>query len=141
MEFPYKIIVTSEVETMNLAEEFSRIISTGDVIALNGELGAGKTFFVKSLCSNFNINNVSSPSFAIVNEYSGMYKIYHFDFYRIKKSIELYDIGFEDYINDDAIIFIEWAEMMEEILPDRRYEIKFELLCERKREITIIKNE
>lgn len=124
MEIPCTILVGSESETESLAKSFSNIIKEGDVIALNGELGSGKTFFIKSLCKSYGIKNVSSPSFAIVNEYDGIKKIYHFDFYRIKKITELYDLGFDDYLNDsDAIIFIEWAELWKEILPKHYYEI------------------
>lgn len=124
MEIPCTILVSSESETESLAKSFSNIIKEGDVIALNGELGSGKTFFIKSLCASYGIKNVSSPSFAIVNEYDGIKKIYHFDFYRIKKITELYDLGFDDYLNDsDAIIFIEWAELWKEILPKHYYEI------------------
>lgn len=124
MEIPCTILVSSESETESLAQSFSNIIKEGDVIALNGELGSGKTFFIKSLCKSYGIKNVSSPSFAIVNEYDGIKKIYHFDFYRIKKITELYDLGFDDYLNDsDAIIFIEWAELWKEILPKHYYEI------------------
>ncbi|MGA8262938.1 MAG: tRNA (adenosine(37)-N6)-threonylcarbamoyltransferase complex ATPase subunit type 1 TsaE, partial [Ignavibacteriaceae bacterium] len=74
------------------------------------------------------INNVSSPTFAIVNEYLNRIKIYHFDFYRIEKSEEIINIGFNDYLNDnEAVIFIEWGELFSKILPRKRYEIKIML--------------
>lgn len=140
MEIPCSILVKSELETNSLAKSFAKLIHEGDVIALNGELGSGKTFFIKSFCSEFGIYNVSSPSFAIVNEYNGLKKIYHFDFYRIKKISELYDLGFEDYLNDpDAIVFIEWAELWKDILPKHYYEIRFKFDNENSRIITISK--
>ncbi|MEG8947078.1 tRNA (adenosine(37)-N6)-threonylcarbamoyltransferase complex ATPase subunit type 1 TsaE [Rosettibacter firmus] len=142
MEFPYELIVKSESETIELVKKLTDIIKEGDVVALNGELGTGKTFFVKAFCSFFGIENVSSPSFTIVNEYMGQKKIYHFDFYRIKKITELYDLGFEDYlIEKDAIIFIEWANLWKEILPEHFYEINFEFLNDNSRLISIKKYE
>ena len=117
--------IFSEVETKNIAVDFAKDLTNGDVVILNGDLGSGKTFFVKEIGKLFGINNVSSPTFAIVNEYNGRLKIYHFDFYRIEKAEEIFDIGFNDYLNDnEAVIFIEWGELFPEILPGKRYEIK-----------------
>ncbi len=140
MNIPCEVIVNSELDTFKLTKSFAGIVNNGDVIALNGDLGTGKTFFVKSFCSHFGIDNVSSPSFAIVNHYNGTKKIYHFDFYRIKKITELYDLGFEDYLNDkDAIVFIEWAELWNEILPEHFYEIGIKFFNENSRIISIKK--
>lgn len=139
MTIPCEVLVKSEIETENLSKSLTEIFQEGDVIALNGELGSGKTFFVKSFCRNLGIENVSSPSFAIVNEYKGKKKIYHFDFYRIKKITELYDLGFEDYLKENAIVFIEWAELWKEILPNHYYEMNFKFVDENSRLITINK--
>lgn len=142
MEFPFQIILNSEKDTINAAAEFSKILNPGDVVALNGDLGSGKTFFVKAVCREYGIENVNSPTFAIVYEYSGKQNIYHFDFYRIKKIEELYDIGIEDYFNDgEAIIFIEWAELMDEILPKKYYSISITLLEDDVRKLEIVKYE
>ena len=128
MLFPSKYSVLSEDETTELANEFSKEISSGDVIVLNGELGTGKTFFIKKVLLNFNINDVSSPTFAIVNEYEGVGKFYHLDFYRVEKINELYDIGIEDYLNcNEAISFIEWGNLFKDVLPGKRIEINFNL--------------
>lgn len=125
MKYPFSLKIFSEAETKNIALEFSKDLKKGDLVVLNGDLGTGKTFFVKAIGKIFGINNVSSPTFALVNEYSGKFKIYHLDFYRIEKSEEIYDIGFNDYINDnEAIMFIEWGELFPEILPHKRFEIK-----------------
>jgi len=141
MDFPFKISINSEEETRETAKEFSKILIDGDIVALNGDLGTGKTFFVKAVCKEYKIENVNSPTFAIVYEYSGERKIYHFDFYRIKKIEELYDLGIEDYLNDEeAITFIEWADMMNEVLPHKYYSILIKMLEENKREITITKH-
>lgn len=138
MEFPVISKVNSESETISLAEEFISGLKGGEKIVLNGELGAGKTFFIKNAANFLGIKNVSSPTFALVNEYSGKFKIYHFDFYRINKINELYDIGFDDYLNDDeAVVFIEWGNLFPEILPNKRIEIEIKILDDFSREIII----
>ena len=138
MEFQNPILVNSEDETTSFAEDFSSTLKGGEVVVLNGNLGAGKTFFIKRLLNNFGIENTTSPSFAIVNEYLGKFKIYHFDFYRIEKINELFDIGFNDYLNNpDAITFIEWGNLFPQILPGKRIEIKIKIVDDTKREFII----
>ncbi len=138
MEFPFLKICQSENETTTLARIFSKLLRGGEVIALNGELGSGKTFFVREVCLNFEIYDVTSPSFNIVNDYLGRKQIYHFDFYRIKNIKELYDIGFEEYLIDsEAIKFIEWAGLFPGILPKNLIEINIKYLDENRREIEI----
>ena len=132
--------IYSENGTKELAEKFALELKAGETIVVNGELGAGKTFFIKRAAAVFGINNVNSPTFALVNEYSGKFKIYHFDFYRINEIKELYDIGFDDYLNDDeAIVFIEWGNLFPEILPHKRTEIEIKVMEDFSREITITK--
>ena len=105
-----------------------------------GELGTGKTFFVKKTLANFGITWVNSPSFAIVNEYKNSFNFYHIDFYRLKNIKELFDIGFDDYMNDkNSIIFIEWGNLFPQALPAKRVEINFKLNLDNYREITIKK--
>lgn len=141
MRFPISRVVSSENETTEVALKFSEGLFGDEIILLNGELGSGKTFFVKAVCSNYGIINISSPSFAIVNEYHNLKKVIHFDFYRIKKIEELYDLGIEDYMNSaDSIIFIEWANLFPEILPKQNYQVDFKILSSSTREITIRKN-
>lgn len=124
MQFPYSHISNSEEETKQIAYEFADFITEGMIIILNGNLGAGKTLFIQSVLKKFQIGEVNSPTFSIVNEYSGIKKFFHFDFYRINKKNELYDIGIEDYFNDSqSIIFIEWGNLFEDILPKKRIEI------------------
>ncbi len=132
--------IFSEKETRDLAEEFALELKAGETIVVNGELGAGKTFFIKSAAGVLGINNVNSPTFALVNEYLGKFKIYHFDFYRINEIKELYDIGFDDYLNDDeAIVFIEWGNLFPDILPHTMTEIEIKVMEDFSREITIKK--
>ncbi len=140
MKFPYTKVVSSLSETSSLAEEFSKLINPGDVFAVNGNLGAGKTFFIQNVLNNFGINGVNSPTFAIVNQYKGKLNFNHFDFYRINKIAELFDIGFEDYLNmDEAVTFIEWANLIPEILPHRRTEINIQILGDTERKFEIRK--
>ena len=108
------------------AREFIEHIGDHRVFAFYGKMGAGKTTFVKAICEELGVEDViTSPTFAIINEYSLTSRhspltstIYHFDFYRIKKLEEVYDMGYEDYFYGDGLCFIEWPEMMEELLPD-----------------------
>jgi len=128
VELPYSKKLYSEEETISLANEFIKILWPGDVVILNGNLGSGKTFFIKQALKNYGIENVNSPTFAIVNEYSGNYNVYHFDFYRINNPAELFDIGINDYLNDDqAITFIEWGNLIPQVLPRKRIEINIAL--------------
>lgn len=129
IKFPSIIKTRSEQETAILASDFISTCNTGDRVVLNGNLGAGKTFFIKSALSSLGINEVNSPSFAIVNEYSNGFHIYHFDFFRLKNSSELFDIGWQDYINDEeSLIFIEWGNRLSSVLPSERIEINVEML-------------
>lgn len=134
MEFPFSAKVDDEKDTEELAAKFAEQLVDGQVIILNGNLGAGKTFFIKKVMLKLGVSYVNSPSFAIVNEYSGTIKAYHFDFYRIKRIEELYDIGWQEYLNDsDAVIFVEWGELLVEALPKKRLEILIKTLDGSKR--------
>jgi len=141
MDFPFRYITSSKEETGMTAKNFAKELKRGDVIFLDGELGSGKTFFVKYICKEFGIENVSSPSFAIVNEYHNKKNFVHFDFYRIKKTEELYDIGFHEYLDGENIIFIEWSNMFPDILPKQNYQIDLKFVNNTSREITILKHE
>ena len=108
------------------AREFIGHIGDCRVFAFYGKMGAGKTTFVKAICEELGVEDViTSPTFAIINEYSLTSHhshltstIFHFDFYRIKKLEEVYDMGYEDYFYSGALCFIEWPELIEDILPD-----------------------
>ena len=103
------------------AKEFVANIGDATVFAFYGSMGAGKTTFIKAVCEELGVEDViTSPTFAIVNEYRSATTdelIYRFDFYRIKKLDEVYDMGYEDYIYSGALCFIEWPELIEELLP------------------------
>ena len=103
------------------AREFIGQMGDDTVFAFYGKIGAGKTTFIKALCKLLGVEDeVNSPTFAIINEYRSETTaelIYHFDFYRIKKLEEVYDLGYEDYFYSGALCFIEWPELVEELLP------------------------
>ena len=112
------------------AEEFVKAIDQNTVFAFYGKMGAGKTTFIKAVCEALGVTDVvNSPTFSIVNEYRSDTTgelIYHFDFYRIKKLEEVYDMGYEDYFYGGGVCFIEWPELIEDLLPEDtiRVEIK-----------------
>lgn len=104
------------------AREFISKMGKGHVFAFYGKMGAGKTTFIKAVCEELGVEDViTSPTFAIVNEYTSAttgQTIYHFDFYRIKKLEEVFDMGYEDYFYSGALCFLEWPELIEDILPN-----------------------
>lgn len=112
----------SSLETIGeAAKQFVANMGGASVFAFYGKMGAGKTTFIKAVCKELGVDDVvTSPTFAIVNEYRSddtCELIYHFDFYRIKKIEEVYDMGYEDYFYSGAVCFIEWPELIEELLP------------------------
>ena len=114
-------IKIKSIETIReSAREFIENIGEHKVFAYYGKMGAGKTTFVKAICEELGVEDViTSPTFAIVNEYEAHdQSIFHFDFYRIKKLEEVYDMGYEDYFYSGALCFIEWPELIEDLLPD-----------------------
>ncbi len=116
-----EIKINSLDDIREAAREFIQHIGEARVFAFYGKMGAGKTTFVKAICEELGCTDViTSPTFAIVNEYtsSNNTPIYHFDFYRIKKLEEVYDMGYEEYFYSGALCLIEWPELIEEILPD-----------------------
>ncbi len=135
-----KYISHSTEETENIAQELAKKLQSGDFIAFFGGLGMGKTNFVrglaKQLCPDV---RVTSPTFALVNEYLGKINIYHFDMYRITDSDDLYSTGFYEYLERPGIIAAEWCEMIPDDLPENRYDVIFKRLSDTEREITIIK--
>ena len=114
-----EISVKDTAHLPEAAREFIRNIGDRRVFAFYGKMGAGKTTFIKAVCEQLGVTDVvTSPTFAIVNEYeTSSHPIFHFDFYRIKKLEEVYDMGYEDYFYSDALCFIEWPELIEEVLP------------------------
>ena len=122
-----EITITDIEHIGDAARQFVDVIGDHRVFAFYGSMGAGKTTFIKAICEQLGVEDViTSPTFAIVNEYTlntqhstlNTQQIFHFDFYRIKRLEEVYDMGYEDYFYSGSICFIEWPELIEEILPD-----------------------
>ena len=112
------------------AREFIRLTADATVIAFYGSMGAGKTTFVRALCETKGVSEaVTSPTFAIVNEYqsAALEPIYHFDFYRIRRLSEAYDMGFEDYLYSGHLCLIEWPELVEELLPENTVRVHIDV--------------
>ena len=110
-----KIIVNTPEDTLKAGFSFAKNLKPGDIVTLDGDLGAGKTVFTKGICEYFNVTDyVVSPTYTIVNEYKGDIDIFHFDIYRINDEEELYNIGFYEYLDNDGIKIIEWAKNVPE---------------------------
>ncbi len=134
-----KILTNSDWETEKLGEKLSAQLDKNDIIALCGPLGAGKTCFVRGICRGLKITeSVHSPTFALLNVYTtGIFNVYHFDMYRINTYDELLEIGFEEYVNNNGICIIEWAEKILEFLPNNRKLVEFEYTDTNKRKILL----
>jgi tRNA threonylcarbamoyladenosine biosynthesis protein TsaE len=128
----------SPEETVELGKEFSRKLKDGDVVALYGQLGAGKTTFVRGVVSGLKAKGpVASPTFVLLNIYSGKIPVHHFDFYRLENSAQLETLNLEDYLYCGGVCLIEWPEMAQEYLNAPFYEVHFEMAGENERRITI----
>jgi tRNA threonylcarbamoyladenosine biosynthesis protein TsaE len=132
-----KIVSRSASDTINVGEQLGRILCKGDVVCLDGDLGAGKTSFVSGVGKGLGIqDSISSPTFTIVNEYDTVLPLFHFDVYRVFDLDELFMIGFEEYFDDRGVVVIEWANQIEELLPKDYLKVKINLYeTENSREI------
>lgn len=118
------INTNSPQETRKLAISMAQLIQPGDIICLNGDLGAGKTAFSQGVAVGLGVEvPVTSPTFTLINEYQGRLPIYHFDVYRLEGSEEMYDIGYEEYFYGQGVCLIEWAQRVESVLPKERLDI------------------
>ena len=132
----YKIITNSELETIEFAENLESEKFENMIICLDGELGSGKTVFTKGIANALGVaESVTSPTFTIIKEYEGELPLYHMDVYRLENSSE--DIGIEEYFTKGGITVIEWANMIEDILPKERLDIKFKVTGENTRVLVI----
>ena len=121
-------ISKSEKETEEFGEYLSTLFKTGDIVLLEGNLGTGKTFLVQSICRIWNIKeDITSPTFAIMQHYKGDISVNHFDFYRLKNGLELENLGWEEIVYADGITFIEWPQLIKDKIQSY-YLIKIEFL-------------
>lgn len=129
----------SPEDTKKIAIEIAKKAAPGDVYALSGPMGAGKTAFSKAFCRALGVDEtVSSPTFTVLNEYTdGTLPIYHFDCYRIEDSEALFEIGFDEYVYGQGICLIEWPEIIKDILPLEVILVKIDVLCNNERVITL----
>lgn len=144
MALALKVVSHSEEETTALAKKLAPLFRPGDLIVLTGELGAGKTVFVRGLAAALEISEdqVNSPSYTMVNEYpQGKMPLYHLDLYRLGDPSELQEIGWNDYRRREGVMVVEWGEKAEQYLPVRYYEIRFRALDEHDRDIEIVYHE
>lgn len=125
-----EIKISSLAEINEAAKKFIENMGDGKVFAFYGKMGAGKTTFIKAICEELGVDDViTSPTFAIVNEYQSATtgdSIYHFDFYRIKKLEEVYDMGYEDYFYSGSLCFLEWPELIDDLLPEDATKVTIE---------------
>lgn len=131
-----KIQSESPGQTIEIAKDFSKRVKAGDIICLRGDLGAGKTQFVHGFVQGFGFtgNEVSSPTFTVINEYHGDINIYHFDCYRLEHYSEAVEMGAEEYFYGDGITIIEWPDKISELLPNDSLNISIQMISENKRE-------
>ena len=121
-----KLILNSPNETAELARDLAKQLKPGDVVAFYGDLGSGKTFMIKHICHSLKtIEEPTSPSFTLINEYhtSQQINIYHFDFYRLEHETELTNLGIDDFLFNENICLIEWADKIQKFLPQKRCDI------------------
>lgn len=131
-------ITHSETETEALGAQIARELPDGSVVAFYGELGSGKTAFVRGMARGMGIDAlVNSPTFTIVNEYAGERMLFHFDMYRLGSAEELYDIGWEDYLTRNGICAVEWSENVSDAFEGDEVTVTFRKLSETTREITV----
>ncbi|HDQ02981.1 MAG TPA: tRNA (adenosine(37)-N6)-threonylcarbamoyltransferase complex ATPase subunit type 1 TsaE [Deltaproteobacteria bacterium] len=134
------LISQSAQETMEVARKLARKLTQGDIVALSGELGSGKTCFTAGLARGLGVSKdyqITSPTFTLINEYPGRCKLYHFDVYRLNCYSEFDDLGYEEYFNAPGIVVVEWAEKVQNIIPSTAFFIKIKYIDDHRRDIEI----
>ena len=133
-----EFVTRSADETERVGERLGRRLVPGDVVALSGELGAGKTCFIRGLARGLGVTQgVSSPTFVIVNQYTGRMPVFHIDAYRTESLTELLDIGFDEYVSGDSVTVIEWSDKLEPLLPPAAIRVRISGLGDEPRTIRI----
>ena len=133
-----RYISKSEGETVAFGRDLAKRLRPGSFVALYGDLGAGKTQFVKGICEAFKVKEVvNSPTFTIVNEYHGTLPVYHIDLYRMKDIQEIFGIGFDEYSEAGGVCLVEWAEKLDGIIPEKRFDVNMAVIDDTTREIIV----
>jgi tRNA threonylcarbamoyladenosine biosynthesis protein TsaE len=136
----FTVITLSDRETIELGQKLGALLKDGDMVALVGELGSGKTWFTKGIALGLGISKehvVTSPSFALLNEYEGEVPFYHMDVYRLGSLSEFLSAGLEEFLHQRGVVAMEWADRWPEILPEKRIKVEFVILDGSRREITL----
>jgi len=136
----FTVLTESDQETIALGFDLGTLLEEGDVVALAGELGSGKTWFTKGIARGLGIGAdtvVTSPSFALVNEYQGRTTLFHIDVYRLGSLSELISAGIEEYLHDGGVAVLEWADRWPEILPDEALTVEFTIVNDHSRRISV----
>lgn len=128
----------STEETLRLGKRIGSVLKPNEVIALTGQLGAGKTTLIQGIAEGLGVKDyVTSPSFIIINEYQGRISLYHIDLYRLNEGIEIRDLGIEEYFTCGGVCVIEWAERLKNLLPKSAETIEIKIISEQEREICV----
>ncbi len=134
-------VTKSPTETHDLGRRIGGRLKPGDVVALIGSLGTGKTCLTQGIAEGLEVRSdqtVNSPTFTLINEYRGKYPLYHFDVYRLRNIEEMFDLGFEDYFYGDGVTIIEWAEKIELLLPEEYIRIELTWIDDTVRRIELV---
>jgi tRNA threonylcarbamoyladenosine biosynthesis protein TsaE len=140
-ESSIQIITSNAQETFAFARAIGEKLQEGDILALSGELGSGKTCFTGGIARGLGVSEnyqITSPTFTLINEYPAKYRLFHFDVYRLNHYSDLEDLGCEEFFSGEGVVVIEWAEKIAQIIPETAIVINFEYIDENKRKITII---
>jgi len=135
------VMSASEEQTYELGRELAGDILPGDLLGLSGDLGAGKTCLIQGICRGLGVPQhiyITSPTFIILNRYTGRIPIYHFDFYRLSTKSEIMDLGYEEYFFSDGVCLIEWAERAVGLLPEEYLKIEMYITSPTQRRIELI---
>ncbi|MGA8179282.1 MAG: tRNA (adenosine(37)-N6)-threonylcarbamoyltransferase complex ATPase subunit type 1 TsaE [Desulfobacterales bacterium] len=137
----YQITTHCADETRRLGKTIGAALTAGTILALYGDLGSGKTSFVQGLARGLNVPDeyyITSPSYTLINEYPGRLPLFHIDLYRITNSVDIEDIGLYEILDDDAVMAIEWADRMAKDTPQNHLRVRFEIIDDKTRKISII---
>ncbi len=136
----FEFISENTESTSSFGRALGRFMHKGQVVALSGELGAGKTTLIKDICKGAGIPDdvvVCSPSYTLVNEYEGNIPVYHFDFYRLEGAKDIHELGYDEYLEGDGISLVEWADIAPEIIPPEHLEVRINIMGESERKLAV----